>query len=265
MAPGVGFIGLGNMGGALVRGLAGDRTRSLAGFDPDKNLGEALSRECGLLSLGSAEAVCAESTYLILAVKPQIVRPVLESLAPRLTSEHYLVSIAAGVRIGSLSEWSGNICPVVRVMPNAPAMTGGGVFGLCFDHHLVSREVRDGVMGLFSAVGQTHVLTEAMLDVFTALVGSGPAFVLHCMEAMIDAGVTFGLPRAEATKMIVGLFSGTAGMAVQTGTHVTLLKEMVTSPGGTTIAGLNAMDRAGVKAGLHEAVRAALERCRELG
>jgi pyrroline-5-carboxylate reductase len=257
-----GFIGLGNMGGAIARGLASGGGFELHGFDPSDVM---CGRSADIMTIHkTAQDVAANSDFVLLAVKPQVMRPVLEGLAESLGSETCLISIAAGVTVAQLATWSGQACPVVRVMPNTPAMIGKGVYALCFDHELVDAACRRTIEDAFASIGQAHVLSEKLFDAYTGLIGSGPAYVYAFMEGLIDAGVTLGLTRAQATSMVAGLVSGSAQMAEAEGAHPTLLKEMVTSPGGTTIAGLNSLDEHRFKFALSQAVLAAARRSREL-
>jgi pyrroline-5-carboxylate reductase len=257
-----GFIGLGNMGGAIARGLAAGGKFSLHGFDP--SAGMCRKSEDIMTIHPDARELAASSDFVLLAVKPQVMRSVLAGLAPALGPETCLISIAAGVTLSQLVEWSGNVCPVVRVMPNTPAMVGKGVYALCFDHDRVDEARRQAVTDAFASIGQAHVLPEKLFDAYTGLIGSGPAYVYAFMEGLIDAGVTLGLTRAQATSMVAGLVAGSALMAEADGAHPTMLKEMVTSPGGTTIAGLNALDEHRFKFALSQAVLAAARRSKEL-
>ncbi len=257
-----GFIGLGNMGGAIARGLVSGGAFALHGFDPNEGM---CRRSADIMTIHpTARDLVENSDYVLLAVKPQIMRPVLADLAPTLGPETCLVSIAAGITLSQLVEWSGRNCPVIRVMPNTPAMVGKGVYALCFDHELVGEARRATILETFSSIGQAHVLPEKLFDAYTGLIGSGPAYVYAFMEGLIDAGVTLGLTRAQATGMVTGLVGGCALMAEAEGAHPTLLKEMVTSPGGTTIAGLNALDEHRFKFALSQAVLAAARRSKEL-
>lgn len=258
-----GFIGLGNMGGAIARGLAPGKTFEMIGFDPSESM---RARQADIMTvLPEGRKVAERSDFLLLAVKPQVMRDVLTNLAQVLRPGTCVISIAAGIPLDKLVKWSGKACPVVRVMPNTPAMVGKGVYALCFDHELLDQETKDAVTTAFATIGQAHVLPEKLFDAFTGLIGSGPAYVFAFMEALIDAGLTLGLTRAQATAMVQGLVAGSARMAEEQGAHPTLLKEMVTSPGGTTIAGLNALDEHRFKFAVSQAVLAATRRSKELG
>lgn len=251
------------MGGAIAKGLAQGRAFELVGFDPSEAM---RARQTDIMTiLPSGRDVAAQADFLLLAVKPQVTRHVLTDLAQVLKPGTCLISIAAGVTLDRLIKWSGRACPVVRVMPNTPAMIGKGVYALCFDHDLLTNEIKHAVTEVFDAIGQAHVLPEKLFDAYTGLIGSGPAYVFAFMEALIDAGLTLGLTRAQATAMVKGLMAGTALMAEEATAHPTLLKEMVMSPGGTTIAGLNALDEHRFKFAITQAVVAATRRSRELG
>jgi pyrroline-5-carboxylate reductase len=257
-----GFIGLGNMGGAIARGLAPGKAFELIGFDPTESM---RVRQADIMTvLPTGRAVAEQADLLLLAVKPQVMRHVLTDLAQALKPGTCVISIAAGIPLEKLIKWSGKACPVVRVMPNTPAMVGKGVYALCFDHDLLTNDIKTLVAGTFASIGQAHVLPEKFFDAYTGLIGSGPAYVFAFMEGLIDAGVTLGLTRAQATAMVTGLVGGSALMAEAEGAHPTLLKEMVTSPGGTTIAGLNALDEHRFKFAISQAVLAATKRSRDL-
>lgn len=256
-----GFIGLGHMGGAIAKGIQGQGF-DLLGFDPSEAM---RTRQAGMMTiLSSGREVAAQADFLLLAIKPQIMPMVLTDLTQVLQPQTCLISIAAGVTLEQLITWSDKRCPVVRIMPNTPAMIGKGVYALCFDHDVLTDELKDRVTTIFASIGQAHILPEKLFDAYTGLIGSGPAYVFAFMEALIDAGLTLGLDRSQATSMVKGLLVGTAQMAEEKSAHPTLLKEMVTSPGGTTIAGLNALDEHGFKYAVSQAVLAAARRSQEM-
>jgi len=264
MGPAIGFVGTGNMGTAIIRGLA-PLGFDLYGTDLDKARLEELRRDCGLTPLGSPAEVARHADYVLLAVKPQHARPVLKGLAPSLDSGKCLVSIAAGITMERLRKWSQARCPVVRVMPNTPALVGGGVSAICLEDEGLNGAQKEQLREIFAAVGSVHVLPESLFDAFTAVAGSGPAYVFYFMEALVEAGVSLGLSRQQATEMVQGLFSGSARLAAESGQHLSLLREMVTSPGGTTGRALAHLDRQAVRAAVMDAVAASYERSQELG
>ncbi|KAF0233692.1 MAG: pyrroline-5-carboxylate [Desulfovibrionaceae bacterium] len=265
MSATVSFIGTGNMGTALIKGLSGVDAIRLTGFDLDREKLNALCVECALIAAPSVRDAVQEGDYVIMCVKPQQMQAVLAQVTPALTADKCLISIAAGVSQEQLSSWSGSVCPVVRVMPNTPALVGGGVSAVCLDDQKLTPPQREMVQTIFASVGSVHVLEEKSFDAFTAVAGSGPAYVFYFIEAMVEAAVAAGLPRAQAAGIVAELFSGSLKLANQSMTHPSLLREMVTSPAGTTIAALMHLDRQAVRASIIDAVLAAKARSEELG
>jgi pyrroline-5-carboxylate reductase len=261
----VGFLGTGNMGGAIATGLSGRKDLNLTGFDPDSDRLEQLAAQTGLDPLPSAAELATGSDYLILAVKPQQLQPLLEDLAPRIRPEACLISIAAGIPLSKLRQWSGGVCPVVRIMPNTPALVGAGVFALCLDDPALSHEQKEFIEQLFRGLGEVHILPEKLFDPFTAVVGSGPAYVFYFMEALIESAVTMGIPRPAAISMVKSLFHGSVKLSAQSDHSLAELREMVCSPGGSTLAGLNHFDRTGLRGSIIDAVIEAWKRNLELG
>ncbi len=265
MQTSLGCIGCGNMGSAILKGLAGRDDLQLYGMDLDPNRLEVLHQEAGLTACSSIRELAEKSDYLLLCVKPHQVQGMLKELAPRLQGSQVVISIAAGVTLTQLKTFSGGGSPVVRVMPNTPAMVQEGVFAVCLDDPDLKKVQKEFVSGLFEPLGKVYSLHERYFDAFTAVVGSGPAYVLYFMEALVESGVTLGLTRAQSTEMVKQLFSGTAKMAQESPLHLSVQREMVTSPAGTTIQGLNVMDAHGVRAAIVAAVEAAYTRSIELG
>ncbi|MFW5838294.1 MAG: pyrroline-5-carboxylate reductase [Desulfovibrionaceae bacterium] len=265
MAVRVGFIGTGAMGSAIIRGLVGREDLEVHGFDPFTPKLEELAADVGLKPHGSEEELAAACDVVVLAVKPQQMGPVTEVAAKAAPAGACLVSIAAGVTTDKLRQWSKSRLALVRVMPNTPALVRKGVFAVCLDDPGLSQSQAATVKGLFEPLGQVHVLAEKEFDAFTATIGSGPAYVLYFMEALVEAGLNLGLPRDQATQMVLGLFEGTSAMAVDSDKHISVLREMVTSPGGTTVRGLAQLDRGAVRATIMDAVEEAYDRSVELG
>lgn len=265
MSKTVGFIGLGNMGTAMVRGLEMFDQAEVCGTDMRTQQLEDLAQTTSLVAKGDPRGVAEASDFVILAVKPNQVGAVLENIQDLLTGDKILVSIAAGVTCAQLAELSGKRCPVVRVMPNTPALVGAGAYALCLDDPSLTKESKDFLTTMFRSIGKAFVLPESKFDAYTAVVGSGPAYVVYAMEALVDAAVYLGLTRPEATAMVESLFYGTSKLVTESDLHMTELKEMVTSPGGTTIYGLAELERNAVKAAFLEAVLSACDRSKELG
>ncbi len=265
MGPAIGFVGAGNMGTAIIRGLARRGGFELVGVDLDRAKLDALARDCGLIPAGSPREVAERADYVVMAVKPQHMLATLEAMTPALSGDKCLVSIAAGITTAMLRDWSGGGCPVVRVMPNTPALVGAGVSAVCLDDPRLSEKQKRQALDIFATIGAAHVLAETQFDAFTAVVGSGPAYVFYFMEALVESAVYLGLPRPQATDMVMGLLQGSSRLAAESGEHLSVLREMVTSPAGTTIRALAHMDRQAVRAAILDAVEASYKRSKELG
>ncbi|QDU22834.1 pyrroline-5-carboxylate reductase [Urbifossiella limnaea] len=260
----VGFLGAGQMATALAGGwtAAGllDLPRCRAA-DPSPEARAAFSKATGVEAVGQNAHVTA-CDILVLAVKPQYVADVLAEIRPALQPRHLVISIAAGVTLAQLTAGLGDAVRIVRVMPNTPCLVGASASGYATRGDGPDAAV---VGKLFGAVGQAVRVSESQLDAVTGLSGSGPAYVYVMIEALADGGVKAGLPRDVAQKLAAQTVLGAAKMVLDTGRHPGALKDAVASPGGTTIAGLHALERAGVRAALMDAVEAATRRASELG
>ena len=265
--PRVGFLGAGQMASALARGwsAAGLVTvdEGLAA-DPSPDARTRFAERSGWKAVPSNRDVVVDSDLLVLAVKPQLISTVIADVRSLVKPKHLIVSIAAGVTLPRLEDEFGGGHRLIRVMPNTPCLVGASAAGYSpgpaatpDDIALVDR--------LFNAVGKAYKLPEHLLDAVTGLSGSGPAFVYMVIEALSDGGVRMGLPRDVATGLAAQTLLGAARMVLDTGLHCSELKDMVTSPGGTTIAGLHALERGGLRAALMDAVEAATKRATELG
>lgn len=261
----IGIIGCGKMGSALARGVLA------AGICPPADMllcdraadaAEALAGVTGAAVAADAGSLSAASEIIILCVKPDDVASVLAEAAPELAGK-LLASIVAGITIASLQSAAPG-ARVARVMPNTGVLAQKGASAYAMGPGATDADARL-VGGIFSAVGSAFAVKENLLDAVTGLSGSGPAYVCLFIEALSDGGVQMGLPRALATSLAVQTVMGAAAMVEQTGMHPAVLREMVTSPGGTTIAGLAELERAGLRSGVINAVRAATVRSRELG
>jgi pyrroline-5-carboxylate reductase len=262
-----GFLGAGKMATALARGwidagLAAP-ARVLAS-DPVPPAREAFAGVTGARVTADNREVVAGSDVLVLAVKPQSMAALLAEVRPAVAARHLTVSIAAGVGLKALAEGLGPERRLVRVMPNTPCLVGASAAGYAVGPGATPKDVAL-VDRLLNAVGRAFRLPEHLLDAVTGLSGSGPAFVYVMIEALSDGGVRVGLPRDVATALAAQTVLGSAKMVLETGTHPGVLKDQVTSPGGTTIAGLHALERGGLRAALIDAVEAATRRATELG
>jgi pyrroline-5-carboxylate reductase len=264
--PRWGFIGSGKMATALVKGMlrAGIATaESISASDPLPAARTSLQSDTGIAAFDSNLAVAGRSDVLVLAVKPQSMRHVLHELRPAVTAEHLVISIAAGTTIASIDEGLGLSGRLVRVMPNTPALLGEGASAYAMGPRTVPEDEAI-VKGCLESVGRAVRVPESSLDAVTGLSGSGPAFVYLMIEALSDGGVRVGLPRDVATLLAAQTVLGAAMMVRDTGEHPGVLKDQVASPGGTTIAGLHALERGGLRAALMDAVEAATNRSAEL-
>jgi pyrroline-5-carboxylate reductase len=265
--PRIGFLGAGKMATALAQGwLAASlaQTERVLASDPVAQARQAFAAETGVRATDDNQEVVAASDLIVLAVKPQSMKALLAEIGPVVGPRHLVVSIAAGITLRQLTEGLGAERRLIRVMPNTPCLVGAsaaayaaGAAATADDVSLVDR--------LLNAVGRAFRLPESLLDAVTGLSGSGPAFVYVIIEALSDGGVRVGLPRDVATALAAQTVFGAAKMVLETGTHPGVLKDMVASPGGTTIAGLHALERGGLRAALMNAVEEATRRSAELG
>ena len=261
----IGFIGTGHMGGAIVRALSHKGGFEMYGVNRTRAALEALARETGLTPCADVRELVEKSDCIVLAVKPQQAHEVWPEIVPALTGGKCLVSLAAGLTTASLKAAVNGVCPVVRTMPNIPVLIREGVCAVCFDDESLAEGHKAFVLDVFATLGDVHVLPEAQFDAFTAVIGSGPAFIFYLIESMIEAGFELGLEREAVSRMVKKLFSGSSIMAEQSAEHITLLKETAVAPAGTTIAALAHFDRTAVRGNIIDAVRTAYERSVELG
>ena len=210
----------------------------------------------GVTAVPDIPGIAARCDILVIGVKPYLVGGVLAEALPSLKPETVVISIAAGVTLHDLRDAVQGRCHVVRVMPNTPALVGAGVFGIQEDPAL-PKDVFAMILDLFGLLGSTIVLPEKKFNAFMALVGCGPAYVFHFMDALAEAGVTMGFTRQEALELVTQLVLGSAKLAALPGSHPAILREQVCSPAGVTIAAVNHLDRTAVRGHLIDAVLAA--------
>ena len=262
-----GFIGVGNMGGALARAAALRLPGSsvlLANRSREK--AEKLAEELGAV-VSDNLAIAASADYIFLGVKPQMLPGVLAQLAPVLagrSSPFVLVSMAAGLTIARLEEMLGFPAPILRIMPNTPAAIGEGMILYTANERVAAADVEEFCDKMVGA-GRFDALEERLIDAASSVSGCGPAFVYQFIEALADGGVACGLPRAKAMEYAAQTLAGAAGMVLATGRHPGQLKDEVCSPGGSTIAGVYALEKGGMRAAVMSAVLESFEKNRELG
>jgi pyrroline-5-carboxylate reductase len=263
----IGFLGAGKMATALARGwlsaglIAADR---LAASDPLSQARQAFQEVTGAKAVADSRQVVATTDLLVVAVKPQSLAALLSEVRATVNARHLVVSIVAGAPLRQLADALGPDRRLVRVMPNTPCLVGASASAYAAADTATADDVAL-VDRLLNAVGRAFRLPERLLDAVTGLSGSGPAFVYVMIEALSDGGVRMGLPRDVATALAAQTVLGSAKMVLETELHTGVLKDMVASPGGTTIAGLHALERGGLRGALMDAVEAATRRAAELG
>jgi len=261
------IIGGGNMGEALVAGLLADGVATPAGLwvtDVAPERIAVLRQRYGVRTGGDNIEAASWAEVIILAVKPQVMDGVLDELKDRLPERTLIISITAGIPLSRIAARLGGVRKLVRVMPNTPCLVRAGASAVAATPS-VSPEERAQAVRLFEAVGKVVVVEERLMDAVTGLSGSGPAYVFQIVEALADGGVKMGLPRETAATLAAQTVFGADKLLVETGEHPATLKDKVASPGGTTIAGLHALEAGGVRSVLIAAVEAATKRSEELG
>ncbi len=258
----IGFIGGGNMAEALIRGMTTEGMRDILVSEPRKERREELERTYGIRTSPSNAEVARSCSIIILAVKPQNMEDVLDEITGSIGDDKTVVSIAAGITLSYLQAKL-NTSKIIRVMPNTPALIqeGMSVYSLC---ECFAGSDITVVRSILMSVGRVMALPERLMDAVTALSGSGPAFIALFLEAMIEAGEQMGLQRSNATELAVQTAIGTIRL-LDTGMSTETLRQMVTSPGGTTAAGLRVFEEQGLKTLVAGALRAAKNRAEELG
>lgn len=260
-----GFIGMGNMGYAMLKGV-------LNVFDPDEILFydvntsrmEQVTQETGVTHVDS-NAECANNVkYLVLAVKPQFYNQVLKNIVNVVTEEHVIISIAPGITRQNLIDELGFDTRVVRAMPNTPALLGEGMTGICYDQNIFSVTEKEVIDKFFNSFGKVRIVDEKLMSAVTCASGSSPAYVYMFIEAMADSVVKYGIPRDAAYEMVAQTVLGSAKMVLETKEHPGKLKDNVCSPGGTTIAGVAALEEYGFRNAIIKATDACFEKAEKI-
>jgi pyrroline-5-carboxylate reductase len=263
----IGFLGCGNMGEALVKGLVEASVVSagalMASDTRSDRLGD-LDRRYGVRIAKDNVELARECDVVVLAVKPQIMAAVLKEVAPTLSRRQLVISIAAGVATATIRAEVGKDIRLIRVMPNTPALVLEGATAIAKAKGLEDGDL-ETAQEIFGAVGKVVVLDEELMDAVTGLSGSGPAYVAVVIESLADGGVKMGLDRVTAMTLATQTVLGAAKLLLETGLHPGSLKDMVSSPGGTSIAGIAALEEGGIRTTFITAVERATQRSRELG
>ena len=254
------------MGAAFAKGVVTSGSIKAADVtvaDLDEKRLSRLAQDLGVNTTADSVFAAKSADIVLLAIKPGIVPVVLDGIRGALITSKLVISIAAGVCLEALESRVPEGVGVIRVMPNTPCQVGAGAIAFCAGK-AVTREQVEIAKGIFNAVGISYEVPEKLISAVTGLSGSGPAYVYVMIEALSDAGVRVGLPRDTATRLAAQTVYGAAKMVLDEGQHPAALKDQVTSPGGTTIAGIDALEKAGFRSALIEAVKAATKRSEEL-
>lgn len=254
-------IGTGNMGQALVSGFLRKgvlKPNEIRLFDIDENKAEAFARKTGCELAESATEAADKADLVLIAVKPQVFDQTMEGLSHRLSSAAVVISVAAAVSVARIQGFLRKNTPVVRVMPNTPALAGAGVSALCFEN--VSEKQQEQIVNLFKTCGMVIPCDEQTLDAIGSVSGTGPAYVMLFIEALADAAVKLGIARNVAYEIAAMTVYGSGKLVIDTGLHPAILKDQVCSPGGTTIEGVMSLEKSGFRAAVHEAVDAAAQK-----
>lgn len=262
----LGIIGCGQMAHALLKGFNQDSPMfaSVFMYDIDPSKARALADEFSGTVKESSHEVAEGADLILLAVKPAQIVSVLRDIESVIHEDRLLVSIAAGISITKILHEVGKHVSVIRVMPNTPSLIGMGATAVAFGTSVAEAD-KELITKMFLSVGSVDTVPESYMDAITAVSGSGPAYIFTVAEAMTDAAVEVGLPRDLARKLVNQTLAGSVAMLQMEGSHPVLLREQVTSPGGTTIAGLKALESRGLRGAFFDAINAAFQRAKILG
>ncbi len=266
----VGFIGAGNMGGALLRSIVrynketANPLFSLSAFDTNSELMKKITSELGVLEETSIADLVKDCDIIVLAIKPQYCHDVLEQIKPVLTHEKIIVSIIVGLSTQHFKSVLGSKARVVRTMPNTPALVGEGMTLISWSDS-VNDDEKKAIIKLFNCSGKVEELEENLMSEVTALTSSSPAYVFVLIEAMADAAVKSGIQRKLAYRLAAQAVMGSAKMVLDTGKHPGELKDMVCSPGGTTIEAVATLEKEGFRNAIIKAMDECTRKAREIG
>lgn len=257
-----GFVGMGNMGFAILKGLLKSTDPSEVTFSSrSRDKMEDISARTGVYFQEDNYTCVNESKYVILAVKPQQMDHVIPEIRSAIGEDQIIVSIAPGLTIQMLKEKIGHPCRIVRAMPNTPALVGEGMTGVCYDAAELSEEEQITIEKFFSSFGKMVKVEEKLINAVVCVSGSSPAYVYMFIEALADAAVKYGMTRAAAYEMAAQAVLGSAKMVLETGKHPGELKDQVCSPGGTTIAAVSALEEHGLRNAVIKACDACYDKC----
>ena len=262
----IGFIGLGNMAKAMISGIIDNGVAApeeIIGSAKTNETCEKVKKKFCIETTTDSLKVASSADVLILAVKPQVLKDVAAGIKGLIKKDAIVISIAAGRSLADLSSMLGRDEKIVRFMPNTPAMVGAGITAVCPNEHITSEEL-ETVLKISNSCGESEVIPESMMDAFCAVAGSSPAYVFMFLEAMADAAVKAGIPRQKAYKFAGQAVMGSAKLMLETGDHPAVLKDMVCSPGGTTIEAVQVLEEAGLRAAVMDAIEACVEKSKNM-
>ena len=263
----VGFIGTGNMGEALIAGILKAkfiRPDQVMVFDSDGERLRFIQKKYGIKKASGNRHLCSQSNPILLCVKPQSMKEVIEEISESLDASKLLISIAAGVPLYVIEAYARKQLRLIRVMPNIAVLVQEGASAIAPGNLATDADLKFA-KDIFDCVGKSITINESLMDAVTGLSGSGPAYVFLIIEALAEAGVHLGMTRTEALMLATQTVMGSVKLLLETGEHPALLREKVTSPGGTTAAGLYKLEEGGLRKILIDAVKAAAQRAKELG
>lgn len=263
----IGFIGGGNMASAIIGGILNSGLASpkqILASDKSDNALRSLEERFGIHTTSQNLETAQEADILFLAVKPHLFSEVIPEIKDSIETNALIVSIAAGQSISSIESLFGREIRLIRVMPNTPALVGEGMSALCPNQNVSQEELEEAV-SIFNSFGACEVVSETMIDTVVGVSGSSPAYVYLFIEAMADAAVADGMPRAQAYKFAAQSVLGSAKMVLETGSHPGVLKDAVCSPGGTTIEAVAVLEEQGLRSAVIKAQRACVQKSKDMG
>ena len=262
----IAVVGAGHMAGALIGGMIRSKLcppKSIIAARRSAEALQELQKKWGVRTSTDNRKAVAEADIVILAVKPQMAKKVMEDLAGTVRKDQLVISVMAGITTAAISKALRCDAPVVRAMPNTPCLVDAGATAICAGAHAGAQDLAHAE-AVFGSVGLVAVLPESALDAVTGLSGSGPVYIYMAIEAMIDGGVKMGIPRAIAAKLAAQTVYGAAKLVLETGKHPAILKDEVTTPGGTAINAIHVLESRGLRSVLIDGVEAATKRSQEL-
>ena len=260
----IGFIGTGNMGGAIIEGIVKNKlSDDISAFDKNESALGALAEKLGIIPKKNEKEVAEDCDILFLAVKPNVVYSVIDKIKDSVKANTVVVSIVAGQSMEKLESAFGKPVKLVRVMPNTPALVGESMAALCKNENAGDDDLNE-VSKIFNCLGKAEIVSEYMMDAVTAVSGSSPAYVFMMIEAMADAAVMGGIPRAKAYTFAAQAVLGSAKMVLETGRHPGELKDMVCSPAGTTIEAVKVLEECGFRSAIIEAMQACMDKSKSM-